>query len=164
MSLKKNNTRIETLIITNQQIGYLINLLKNGKDGKDVKFYYFVKRFRLLENENEPIKLIAIDEDEPDSNKILVSAEDMFDVCNKVHKSIGYQGRDAMINEAKKFYSNVTRPNIELFLRHSEEYQLKRRPGRNHGLVVKPITSTNFNSRMQIDLVDFQSLPDGDFK
>ena len=30
----------------------------------------------------------------------------------------------------------------------------------NHGLVVKPIVSEYFNSRCQIDLVDYSSLPD----
>ena len=34
----------------------------------------------------------------------------------------------------------------------------------NHGLVVKPIISSHYNSRMQIDLVDYQSLPDGEYK
>ena len=32
------------------------------------------------------------------------------------------------------------------------------------GLVVKPLLSKDFNSRGQVDLVDMQSMPDGDFK
>ena len=31
-------------------------------------------------------------------------------------------------------------------------------------LIVRPITSSDFNSRGQVDLVDYQSCPDGDFK
>ncbi|XP_008187612.1 KRAB-A domain-containing protein 2-like [Acyrthosiphon pisum] len=34
----------------------------------------------------------------------------------------------------------------------------------NRKLVIKPIISKNFNERGQVDLVDFQSLPDGKFK
>lgn len=30
--------------------------------------------------------------------------------------------------------------------------------------MIRPITAKDFNDRAQIDLVDFQSLPDGDFK
>ena len=32
------------------------------------------------------------------------------------------------------------------------------------GLVTKPILSFNFNRRAQMDLVDMQTLPDGDYK
>lgn len=69
-----------------------------------------------------------------------------------------------MEKEAKKFYYNVTRPIIELFLQYSSEYQTKRKKTVNHGLVVKPIISEHFNSRGQIDLVDMHSLPDGDIQ
>ena len=88
----------------------------------------------------------------------------MFDACMKVHKSIGSQGRAGMQKEGAKFYSNMTRPMIELFLQYSVDYKLKQRKTINHGAVFHPIRSENFNSRMQIDLVDFQSLPDGDLK
>jgi hypothetical protein len=48
-----------------------------------------------------------------------------------------------MEKEAKKFYYNVTRPIIELFLQYSSEYQTKRKKTINHGLVVKSIISDN---------------------
>ncbi|CAF1056525.1 unnamed protein product [Brachionus calyciflorus] len=66
-----------------------------------------------------------------------------------------------MIKEAKKYYSNVTRRIVELFLDYSEEYQVKK--FRNHGLIVKPIRSNSFNERMQIDLIDFRTMPDGEY-
>jgi zinc finger BED domain-containing protein 5/7/8/9 len=69
-----------------------------------------------------------------------------------------------MLAEAKKFYANVTRPCVEIFLKYSEEYQIKRKRYVNHGLIVEPIRSSNFNSRMQIDLIDFRTLPDGEYK
>lgn len=34
----------------------------------------------------------------------------------------------------------------------------------NRKLVIKPIISKDFNERGQVDLVDFQSVPDGKFK
>ncbi|CAF0702812.1 unnamed protein product [Brachionus calyciflorus] len=76
---------------------------------------------------------------------------------------VGHQGRLPMIQEAKKYYANISRTIIELYLNYSEEYQLKRKKFRNNGLIVKPIRSNNFNERVQIDLVDFRTLPDGDY-
>jgi hypothetical protein len=96
--------------------------------------------------------------------KVVVSLENMFAACLKIHRLVGSQGRKNMEEEGKKFYANMTRTVIEIFLKYSEEYQLKRARSKNHGLVVKPIISEYFNSRMQIDLVDMQSLPDGEYK
>ena len=95
--------------------------------------------------------------------KLVVSLENMYDVCLKVHHAVGDQ-RTGMESEAAKFYANVTRKMCVTFLKYSEEFQLKRSRRRNNGLVVKPIISECFNSRMQIDLVDMQSMPDGEFK
>jgi zinc finger BED domain-containing protein 5/7/8/9 len=93
----------------------------------------------------------------------IAALEDIFDICWDIHKTVGHQGRDTMLKEAKKFYDNITRPIVVLFLNFSEEYQVKRKKIKNHGLVVKPIRSSNFNSRWQIDLIDFRTLPDGDY-
>jgi hypothetical protein len=43
-----------------------------------------------------------------------------------------------------------------------EECQLKKRKIASKGLVVKPLLSKDFNSRGQVDLVDMQSMHDGD--
>ncbi|CAF0788615.1 unnamed protein product [Brachionus calyciflorus] len=98
-----------------------------------------------------------------DHGLVVVAIEDMFEVCQKIHKDVGHQGRLPMIQEAKKYYANISRTVIELYLNYSEEYQLKRKKFRNNGLIVKPIRSNNFNERVQIDLIDFRTLPDGDY-
>ena len=94
----------------------------------------------------------------------IVALEDMFDVCLKIHKDCGHQGRDTMLKEADKFYGNVTRPIIELFLNYSTEYQIKRVNKVNNALIAKPIRSSEFNSRWQVDLIDFRTLADGEYK
>ena len=90
--------------------------------------------------------------------------EDMFDACMDIHKKVGSSGRAAMEPLANRFHSNITRPIIDKFLNYSKEYQIKRKKTVNHGLVIKPIRSSYYNSRMQIDLVDYQSLPHGEYK
>ena len=78
----------------------------------------------------------------------------------KIHKDIGFQGVVGMTKEANKFYYNITRPIILIFLKYSNEYQLKRRKVKTAGQVHSPIVSDYYNSRAQIDLVDMSSLPD----
>jgi hypothetical protein len=47
---------------------------------------------------------------------------------------------------------------------HVRNCLLKKRKIASKGLVVKPLLSKDFNSRGQVDLVDMQSMSDGDFK
>jgi hypothetical protein len=147
-------------LFTKQSIAEITNSLENPST--DPKYYHRKKQFRLTET--VPPCLVKIDPPgKYDVQRLVIAAEDMFDICLKIHKNVGYQGRQGMEKEAKKFYYNVTRPIIELFLQYSSEYQTKRKKTVNHGLVVKPIISENFNSRGQNDLVDMHSLPDGEY-
>ena len=41
---------------------------------------------------------------------------------------------------------------------------MNKKRNKTTGLVVKPILSQNFNKRAQMDLIDMQTLPDGEFK
>jgi 5-hydroxyisourate hydrolase-like protein (transthyretin family) len=45
-----------------------------------------------------------------------------------------------------------------------EQCVLKKNRSETTKLVVRPITSTDFNCRCQVDLVDCQSCPDGEYK
>ena len=69
-----------------------------------------------------------------------------------------------MEKEGAKFYNNMTRSIIDIFLKYSEEYQNKRIRNKTVGQVIKPIESNKYLSRMQIDLADVQSLPDDEYK
>ena len=55
----------------------------------------------------------------------LCSLLDTFDACMKFHNSIGYQGRAGMEKEGAKFYSNMTRPGLQLIYVGPRKHQLK---------------------------------------
>ena len=50
----------------------------------------------------------------------------MWPVLWKIHRDVNYNGRKAMAHVADKFYHNLTRTLIELFLTYPEQYQIKR--------------------------------------
>lgn len=60
----------------------------------------------------------------------------------------------------KEYY--IPRPAIEIFLTVCQTCSCKK--SMNRKLVIKPITSNDFNERGQVDLIDFQSVPDGKYK
>ena len=100
-----------------------------------------------------------------DSYVTLVPVEDTFAILDRVHKSIGHKGRDLMLKTSEmKEYSNVTVEMIKAYLDCCKYCAEEKKRRMTTGCVVKPILSSKFNERAQMDLIDFQSLPDGEFK
>jgi hypothetical protein len=130
-------------LFTKQSIAEISQSLENPS--KDPNYYHHRKKqFRLTET--MPPCLVKIDPPgKYDVQRLVIAAEETHkNAALKIHKNAGYQGRQGMEKEAKKFYYNVTRSIIELFLQYSSEYQTKRKKTVNHGLVVKPIISKKF--------------------
>ena len=86
----------------------------------------------------------------------------MYSIVLRAHLNTGHGGREKMLKEVNKKSANVTRDVLNLFKEMCEECQLKKRKIASKGLVFKPLLSKDFNSRGQVDLVDMQSMRDGD--
>lgn len=161
--LKPKVNVIETRAIYRHQVEELMSILRNKTKPK---YYYFKDRYKI--SSSDPPELISTvksgEDGEEGRDLVVVCLEDMFDSCMHVHQMCGHGGRSVMVPQACLLFCNVTRRIIEIFLTYSEEYQAKRKKTKLHGMVVKPIRSEYYNSRMQIDLVDMQSLPDGEYK
>ena len=93
-----------------------------------------------------------------------VSIEDTYDVVRRAHLYTGHGGRDRMLKELGKKYTNVTRDALELFKSYCQECQKKRKRPMTKGVVVRPILTNEFSSRGQIDLIDMQSIAHNSFK
>ncbi|XP_064088336.1 KRAB-A domain-containing protein 2-like [Macrobrachium nipponense] len=61
-------------------------------------------------------------------------------------------------------YANITKESLEMFKSYCIVCQEKRKRLKTAGVVVKPILSSDLNSRGQVDLVDMQSSPQAQFK
>ena len=60
-------------------------------------------------------------------------------------------------------YANITVKQMQAFVECCEVCQVKK--GRmKKGVVVKPIVTSDVNRRCQIDCIDMQSNPDGEFR
>ncbi|XP_072401093.1 KRAB-A domain-containing protein 2-like [Diabrotica undecimpunctata] len=70
-----------------------------------------------------------------------------------------------MMKELKTKYKNITVEFVKVYLNLCVPCQnLQNEYSRKKELVVKPILSSAFNSRCQVDLIDMQSQADGDYK
>jgi hypothetical protein len=87
--------------------------------------------------------------------------EDLFERLSDYHIRTGHGGVGKMRVTLSNKYT-IRRSAIETFLSICAICNSKKESNRK--LVIKPIVSKDFNERGRVDLVDFQSLPDGKYK
>ncbi|XP_051165171.1 KRAB-A domain-containing protein 2-like [Leptopilina boulardi] len=92
----------------------------------------------------------------------MVPFEEYYTKLMEAHTQTGHGGRDRMIYYMKKKW-RIPRNACEIFNNLCETCNLKKSSKRK-GVVVKPIISHGFNARGQVDLIDFQSCPDGEYR
>jgi len=93
-----------------------------------------------------------------------VHLDDMYDIIKRAHISCGHGGRDKMMKAISTKYANITREVLELYKSLCMECAKKRKRATTKGVVVKPILTSDYGSRGQVDLIDMQSMKHGDKK
>ncbi|XP_029344265.1 SCAN domain-containing protein 3 isoform X1 [Acyrthosiphon pisum] len=165
IELKKNREKLakNASCLTDEQYNNIIGQileLKRGVKKKEPRDFHLLKRFDVILVQDK-YKLIV-----PTKDKSVVlyyvSDGNMYNLLKSTHVSIGHGGRDRMIKELSKNYKNISRSDICTFLQMCEPCQKKQRSIKK-AIFVKPIICTEFNSRCQVDLIEFQFI-DGKFK
>ena len=141
------------------------DLLRINSHGATSPFdYNLMKRYeilrvgtadRLIRKRNDPAN---------DMFKFVASIEEVFGIVKAAHEGIGHGGGKKTIAEVKKKWSNITQEVCYLYISFCEHCHQKKARKVPKGLVVKPVRSHHIFSRCQIDLINFQTLPDGDYK
>ena len=88
----------------------------------------------------------------------------MHPLIKRAYIGVGHGGIHQTNKELKRQYANISRETIRIFGSNCEQCILKQKRSEMSKLVLKPILSADFNSRGQVDLVDFQSVPDNEYK
>ena len=99
----------------------------------------------------------------PQNKKPYWKLEKTFDIIHQAYINKGNVGRDSLEKSLNEEYANITRGQITNYIDLCEICYLKRNKPKK-GIVTNPILSKNFLSRMQVDLIDMQSQPDGDYR
>lgn len=91
-----------------------------------------------------------------------ISMEEFYPKLMDAHLKTGHGGRDKLLHYAEKLWV-ITKDACSLFVSMCKTCSRKKTAPKA-GVVIKPIISDDFNMRGQVDLIDFQSCPDGDYK
>ena len=106
----------------------------------------------------EPVKWLV----KPNTDLRFIAIENLFRTLHEEHLLIKHSCRDIMHNKLKIKYANITVDLIKAYLKTCLICGLKKSRIRK-GIVVKPVKSSDAWSIWQMDLIDMQSQPDGDF-
>ncbi|XP_026819639.1 KRAB-A domain-containing protein 2-like [Rhopalosiphum maidis] len=158
-NLGKNNT-----LLTDNRYDELVEkilMLKCMKTKKEPHDFWLLKRYDVLIVQDNRKLIFPVNENE--NILCYIRESELYDVLKNTHSSIGHGGRDRMIKELSNKYKNIARSVIELFLILCKPCQQKQK-GIKKGVVVKLMFFNKFNSRCQVDLIDFQSHPDGKYR
>ena len=95
----------------------------------------------------------------PPEWKTVVHEGDIFDAIHECHLLAGHMKRDPTHGNVRQKYVNITRGLIELYLRSCPICQAEQPIVKKPVGAVKPIASSSFRDRFQVDLKDMQSQP-----
>ncbi|XP_060863651.1 KRAB-A domain-containing protein 2-like [Metopolophium dirhodum] len=122
--------------------------------------YYLLATYTVFKVAGQNFLIYKPTENE-ENIRYIVSYEDLYDKIKSFHINTGHGGNVKLRMAIQKEYY-IPRPAIKIFLTVCQTCSCKK--SMNRKLVIKPITSNDFNERGQVDLIDFQSDPDGKYK
>ncbi|XP_023221007.1 KRAB-A domain-containing protein 2-like [Centruroides sculpturatus] len=170
MSMKRRFYEIMDEFVASKKDNFYLNRDKYAKCLKEVKaaknmkkkqavHYRRIKRYDILTIGGEE-KLIAPMKEEDGEIRYYICYEDLFNILEETHVAVGHGGRTRMLKKCNRKYKNVTVEAIMTYLKLCQKKQktLKK------GIVVRPILHSEMNSRCQVDLIDLQTSPYGNYK
>ncbi|GAB0089698.1 hypothetical protein DMENIID0001_042850 [Sergentomyia squamirostris] len=159
IGVKSNHVHIDA-----DKYANLINEVTNARiaEKKNERQYRLLKRYDVQVIDSEKYLISPLKRQDQEV-QYFASDDRLFEIMWNAHFRIGHGGRDRMEKELGRTYSNVTRKDIVMFLQLCIPCQ-RNQKSQHKGVVVKPILANDFNERCQVDLIDYQSQQDGEFK
>ncbi len=140
-----------------------LELAKAKQNSRSNDEYYLLRTFGIVDVLTEKL-LIEKLENLDSQVKYYVYIEQLFKIIHETHLFIGHYGINATDLAIGEKFVNVPRELIKKYVENCDLCLKKKAKQPRNGLVFKPIISDDFNSRSQMDMIDFQSNPDGVYK
>lgn len=97
------------------------------------------------------------------SGKILIHVDNYYDILQQAHDDSIHGGRDTMLKNLRERYFNINERVVAAFLKMCPVCERKRNKSHRKE-IVKPILTHDLNGRCQVDLIDYQTRPDREYK
>ena len=153
----KKSTNSE--LYSRQDIEDKLRILSSPRptSGKELsRWHRTQQRYTIVRYQTSSILYLRGKNNQP--NKRVVAMEDMFDAIRKVHIDQNHCGRTGPYKRISLELHGVTEKICQLFVSHCKICQLKKSRKSIKSLVIKPISSSGYLSRGQVDLIDFSTV------
>lgn len=157
----------EMQIWDDNEVAYTIKMIheyyaaKHGGKKRNYIHYNKARLYDVIRSEGKEC-LIYKKKKASDRTIIIPPLSRYFELITWAHTELCHGGRDRTRFLLQTKYK-IPKWAVELYLKLCPICQRKKIVPRS-GLVVKPILSNHFNQRCQVDLMDFQSVPDGEYR
>lgn len=144
-------------LFTSSKLKHYIKCVITAKEGDRKKVpadYALLNRYDVARIGED--KEILIKKNSIDPYIRYISDTEVFDVIYDAHVNVCHGGQKRTHCEVKKTVANVTREQVALFLSYCVTCEEKRSIKKNKR-VVRPITSSGYSERGQVDLIDMRS-------
>lgn len=161
---KQNSKKCEW---TNEKIKSVIKLIDEYNLAKDQgkrpsnQQYHHAKKYDIMTIGFEKV-LIMKRKSHSDPVVQIIPSSEYFQLILDTHIATGHGRRDKIVHALRNKYV-IPIFAITIFLQLCTTCLSKKSLPKN-GIVVKPLISEDFKRRGQVDLMDFQSSPDGEYK
>ena len=140
----------------------VLNVLSGWVDGgkrKPRSFYHIRNKYAIKSFAGVTKAVLQKD------SRILACKDTVANIIKDIHESIGHKGERKTYQKVAENYANISRVLVTEYIKNCLRCVEKMKKKEiTAGIVVKPILATYFNERGQVDLVDMQTLPDGNYK
>lgn len=140
----------------------LSRLKKKSGNEKSSKDYRRIKKYDVINIGGVKKLILPLSEANKDI-KYYVRDEEIFYLIHEEHSGCGHGGRDRTEKAVFQKYANITRCEVQMYLDLCIICEQKRSQ-KKKGIVVKPLLYNEINERAQVDLIDMQTCPDGEYK
>lgn len=160
---KKDNAILRTKKQYDENLQLLESAAKKRYKDRSYNEVYIYKNYRILKvgDVSRIIRRESLNEIRP---KVYVYFEEVYDLILKEHNAVGHGKRDRTKEQCKLWYENITTEAVVIFLSCCVECAKRIQKNTVSNMVIKPVRSSDALSRTQIDLIDLQTFPDGEFK
>ena len=153
-----NRTEVYTSVEIEQKILFMSDPIPQDRSGR-IRWQRLHQRFKIVPYQTTKLLYLKKKENEDNNrDKRILSIEEMYDTILRVHIEHNHVRRDGLHKRLSEEYHGVTEKACVLFLANCEECHLRKAKKSVKSLVVKPISSTRFLSRCQVDLIDFRDM------
>lgn len=121
---KNFNSRILPFPKYNNQMANIQKIKESGPS--ETKDYRLIRKYDVKQLGSE-YRIV-----DKKHERILLYAEEVFDIIEEVHVATRHGGRDQILSRLRVVYENITRELVMLFIENCEECQKKRKKSGRH--------------------------------